>query len=74
MRKRLAAVILLVSLLLPSMASCANTPVDENNHLMDALRYAFVDVKNFRPDKYEKLTKGVGLGITNNDLKGEWSN
>lgn len=51
-----------------------NTPVDENNHLMDALRYAFVDVKNFRPDKYDKPSQGVGLGITNNDLKGEWSN
>ncbi len=26
-----------------------NTPEDKNNHLMDALRYAFYDVKYFRP-------------------------
>ncbi len=26
-----------------------NTPQDKNNHLMDALRYAFYDVKFFRP-------------------------
>ncbi len=26
-----------------------NTPEDQNNHLMDAMRYAFYDVKYFRP-------------------------
>lgn len=51
-----------------------NMPRDENNHLMDALRYAFVDVKNFRPGKLDGGSNGIGLGITNKDLKGEWSN
>lgn len=51
-----------------------NMPRDENNHLMDALRYAFVDVKNFRPGKLDGASNGIGLGITNKDLKGEWSN
>ncbi len=51
-----------------------NMPRDENNHLMDALRYAFVDVKNFRPGKSDGASNGIGLGITNKDLKGEWSN
>ncbi len=31
-----------------------NVPEDKNNHLMDALRYAFYDVKTFRPMKQEK--------------------
>lgn len=31
-----------------------NVPEDKNNHLMDALRYAFYDVKSFRPVKPEK--------------------
>ena len=38
-----------------------NAPEDRNNHLMDALRYAFYDVKYFRPQDPEaprcKLTK-----------------
>ena len=31
-----------------------NVPEDKNNHLMDALRYAFYDVKSFRPIRPEK--------------------
>ena len=31
-----------------------NDPEDKNNHLMDAMRYAFYDVKMFRPEKPEK--------------------
>jgi phage terminase large subunit len=31
-----------------------NVPEDKNNHLMDAMRYAFYDVKWFRPEKPEK--------------------
>ncbi len=49
-----------------------NMPRDENNHLMDALRYAFFDVKSFRPGASDKLSGGIGLGITNKDMKGEW--
>lgn len=41
-----------------------NLPVDKNNHLMDALRYAFYDVKHQREGKI------VGYG---NNLKGGWS-
>ena len=32
-----------------------NTPEDKNNHLMDALRYAFYDVKQFTPAKPIKV-------------------
>ena len=31
-----------------------NVPEDKNNHLMDALRYAFYDVKNSHPIKPQK--------------------
>ena len=31
-----------------------NIPEDKNNHLMDALRYAFYDVKTFRPVRPDK--------------------
>ncbi len=31
-----------------------NVPEDKNNHLMDAMRYAFYDVKTFHPTKEEK--------------------
>jgi phage terminase large subunit len=32
-----------------------NVPEDKNNHLMDAMRYAFYDVKAFHPAKPEKV-------------------
>lgn len=35
-----------------------NIPEDRNNHLMDAMRYAFYDVKTFRPQKAEKRRLG----------------
>lgn len=31
-----------------------NKPEDKNNHLMDAMRYAFYDVKNFKPCRPQK--------------------
>ena len=34
--------------------SATNMPEDKNNHLMDALRYAFYDVKTFRPVPNER--------------------
>lgn len=50
-----------------------NMPRDENNHLMDAMRYAFFDVKSFHPDISARRPGGIGLGITNGDMKGDWS-
>ncbi len=47
-----------------------NTPKDENNHLMDAMRYAFYDVKSFRPDASKQTRQGIRSGITERDLKG----
>lgn len=42
-----------------------NAPEDRNNHLMDAMRYAFYDVKYFKPQDPDKvrrqLTKGERL-------------
>jgi phage terminase large subunit len=32
-----------------------NQPEDRNNHLMDAMRYAFYDVKSFRPVRPQKV-------------------
>jgi phage terminase large subunit len=47
-----------------------NEPEDENNHLMDALRYAFYDVRFFKTGERKKA-KGNG-GIFPEDMKGEW--
>jgi len=46
-------------------------PKDSENHLCDALRYAFEDVKFFKPT----LSKGKSVsqsGITKNDFNGGW--
>jgi len=54
-----------------------NEPVDSDNHLMDAMRYAFEDIKSFRPispedkirrDRAARQTSIVGA----NDFKGGW--
>lgn len=47
-----------------------NTPKDENNHLMDALRYAFYDVKQFNPHKERRKENGFNAGITQKDING----
>lgn len=49
-----------------------NMPKDANNHLMDALRYAFYDVKQFKPINFEKRTSTAIPQIGNNDFKGGW--
>ncbi len=46
-------------------------PKDTENHLCDALRYAFEDVKFFRPDK-EKRERPQGSNISGKDLNGGW--
>lgn len=49
-------------------------PVDNNNHLCDALRYAFEDVKFFKPVSSDGEKKGgMHLGITGSDFKKGWS-
>ena len=46
-------------------------PKDSENHLMDALRYAFEDVKRQPPsESYEKGKQN--FGITGKDLTGRW--
>ena len=45
-------------------------PKDCDNHLCDALRYAFFDVKFFRPQNEESVLEDSF--ITSNDLKGDW--
>ena len=53
-----------------------NVPEDKNNHLMDALRYAFYDVKSFRPTRPEKTRptpeqyENIYHGISPKDLGG----
>ena len=46
-------------------------PKDTDNHLCDALRYAFADVKLFRPEKEEENEKNDS-GITASDLLKGW--
>ena len=48
-------------------------PIDYNNHLCDALRYAFYDVRYFKCEENKTTGKGNGLGITGADFKGGWS-
>ena len=46
-------------------------PKDSENHLCDALRYAFEDVKFFKPNN-ESLKKDDKAEITANDFNGGW--
>lgn len=52
-----------------------NEPEDRNNHLMDALRYAFYDVRYFNPED-PKIKRRVDSEIKNNltaeDFSGGW--
>lgn len=47
-------------------------PKDSENHLCDALRYAFEDVKFFKP-KFENSKKVTNAEITANDFNGGWN-
>ena len=56
-----------------------NEPEDMNNHLMDAMRYAFYDVRFFVPQNpgvKRRLTPeeyyNIKHGVTPEDMKGEW--
>ena len=57
-----------------------NKPVDKDNHLMDALRYAMEDVRFFKPrnaaeDKKKRVWRppyGSSGGISADDFKGGW--
>lgn len=48
-------------------------PVDKNNHLMDALRYAFEDVKLFHPERDKGIKATANSGITEKDINGGWN-
>ena len=53
-----------------------NEPEDGNNHLMDALRYAFYDVRYFRPDDptVRKRTRLPASGnISGEDINNNWA-
>lgn len=52
--------------------SAGNVPKDSNNHLMDAMRYAFFDVKSFHPTKIRERVYQRSADINENDLKGGW--
>ena len=50
-----------------------NEPKDCDNHLMDALRYAMVDVKTFRPSVDKPKPPRVSReGLTADDFRGGW--
>jgi phage terminase large subunit len=50
-----------------------NMPEDNNNHLMDALRYAFYDVSFFRPEEKPAKVRIDRNNITSADVSGDWS-
>lgn len=47
-----------------------NRPIDSNNHLMDAMRYAFQNIK-YKKEKAESKRK-VNYGLTSADFSGGW--
>jgi phage terminase large subunit len=52
-----------------------NVPEDTNNHLCDALRYAFEDVKFFKPEDpsiKRPYNPEVKYNITSEDINGGW--
>ena len=62
-------------------SSGKDKPIDKNNHLMDALRYAMEEVAFFRPTdpeqarKWQRQADGALLfrgGLTADDFKGGW--
>lgn len=55
-----------------SKSPIGNVPLDCDNHLMDAMRYAFFDVKSFHPESTSRFFGGEPLGLGRNDFKGGW--
>ena len=52
-----------------------NQPEDSNNHLMDALRYAFYDVRFFRPEDPKikrRIDPETRSNLTSDDFSGMW--
>ena len=49
-----------------------NVPKDCSNHLMDAMRYAFFDLKSFHPAEAEPNRPPQSSGINPLDLQGGW--
>ena len=49
-----------------------NRPVDKDNHLMDALRYAMEEVPTAGRQGAVAVRKGVAGGIRAQDMKGRW--
>ena len=49
-----------------------NKPVDTDNHLMDAFRYAFYDVLFFHPQKEKPRARVDRSNITAADMNGSW--
>lgn len=47
-------------------------PKDSDNHLCDALRYAFEDVKRFRPSRESEEESDYRHDITESDFNGGW--
>ncbi len=47
-------------------------PVDKDNHLCDALRYAFEDVRFFHPKREQQQKVSTVAGILPQDINGGW--
>lgn len=53
-------------------SSGSNTPKDSDNHLMDAMRYAFFDVKTFHPKEETEKRQTLSVDLSTDDFKGGW--
>ncbi len=51
----------------------SSVPRDCDNHLMDALRYAFEDVRYFHPEQKKPTRPSLRGGIEKNDFYGGWN-
>ena len=52
---------------------CLNKPVDACNHLMDALRYAFQDIKHFHPSDPSLRVRRPRALLSAEDFRGGWA-
>ena len=53
--------------------SGGRTPVDDNNHLMDAMRYAMEDVRFRKTERDAKKSPRSQFGIVPQDFIGGWA-
>lgn len=56
----------------PPREGVPNRPADRDNHLMDALRYAMEEVRDFHPGRAALSRRPIAGGVLPEDLRGGW--